>query len=137
MNARHRALALALIFGGAFAFGAPASAVGQSIALPEPIGMASGDPGVRLVLDGNAAFLRGEVENAAADYRAALRTRPDFAVARFNLGLVEMHENSRLSGLRDMDRGIALASAHGMGRAYVGRLRALREAFASVPTADA
>lgn len=137
MNARRTALAFALAFGSALAIGAPIVAVAQSIALPEPVGMASGDPGARLVLDGNAAFLRGEIETAAADYRAALATRPDFAVARFNLGLVEMHENSRLSGLRDMDRGIALASAHGMGRAYVGRLRALRAAFAQVPAADA
>lgn len=133
MNIRRAAplLAFALVFSAV-----PRVGLAQAIALPEPVGMAS-DPGARLVLDGNAAFLHGDLGGAAADYRAALRGRPGFAVARFNLGLVEMHENSRVAGLRDMDRGIALAREGGMTRAYVGRLRALRMAFAQVPAADA
>lgn len=128
-----RTAALALAFG---TLAAPEVAAAQAIALPEPVGMA-GDPGARLVLDGNAAFLAGDLATAASDYRGALRLRPELAVARFNLGLVEVHGSARTAGIRDMDRGIALASAHRMSRAFVARLRALRSAFVAAPTADA
>lgn len=137
MTIRRAAFALATASTLAFALtAAPAPVSAQSIALPEPVGM-TGDPGAQLVLDGNAAFLHGDLETAAHDYGAALRGRPDFAVARFNLGLVEVHANARTAGIRDMDRGIALAVAHRMSPAYVRRLRALRAAFVAAPQADA
>ena len=136
MNARV-VLAALLAFGcvGSLGMG-PRPAIAQAIELPEPVGMA-GDARARLVLDGNAAFLQGDLTAAARDYRRALRAKPDFAVARFNLGLVEIHANAQAAGLRDMDRGIALATAHGMSRAYVARLRALRAGFVRAPQADA
>lgn len=135
MNARTIRLAL-IVFGLASAIARPSGAAAQTIALPEPVGM-RGQPSARLVLDGNAAFLQGDLATATADYRRALRAKPDLAVARFNLGLVELHANARAAGLRDMDRGIALAVAHGMSYAYVARLRALRAGFVQAPHADA
>lgn len=114
----------------------PATAVvAQNMALPEPVGM-QGNPAAAIVLDGNAAFLHGDLRGAAADYREALRRKPDFAVATFNLGLVEAHQGHRDDALRDMDRGIALARQHGMGSTYVTRLRAMRDAFISAPVAS-
>ncbi len=100
----------------------------QSMQLPEPVGM-DGDPAARLVLSGNSAFLQGDLAAADADYRAALRRKPDFAVATFDLGLVEIHEGRRMPGLAHLDRGIALAREHGMATSYIARLRALRNAF--------
>lgn len=130
-----RAAAFALAAFASFALAAgPAPA--QGISLPEPVGMA-GDPSARLVLDGNAAFLGGDLATAAKDYRSALRAKPNFAVARFNLGLVEIHANAKDTGLHDMDRGIALAVKAGMSRTYVARLRALRAGFVQAPQADA
>lgn len=108
----------------------------QSISLPEPVGMA-GQPTAKLVLDGNAAFLSGDLATAARDYRRALRAKPDFAVARFNLGLVEIHANAQTAGLHDMDRGIVLARQNGMSSAFVAKLRALRAGFVRAPQADA
>ncbi|GAC1395921.1 MAG: hypothetical protein NVS3B17_12930 [Vulcanimicrobiaceae bacterium] len=96
--------------------------------MPEPVGMA-GDPSARLVLVGNDAFLHGDLASAARDYRAALAKKPDFAVATFNLGIVEVHVGRTAQGTRDMDRGIALATRHGMTTRYVAKLRALRAAF--------
>ncbi|GAC1308090.1 MAG: hypothetical protein NVSMB21_12960 [Vulcanimicrobiaceae bacterium] len=136
MNARVvLAALLAVLSVGSLGAGTPPAGA-QSIALPEPVGMA-GDAAARLVLDGNAAFLHGDLTTAARDYRQALRAKPDLAVARFNLGLVELHANAQRAGARDMDRGIALATAHGMSRAYVARLRALRAGFVRAPQADA
>lgn len=111
-----------------------AAGLAQDMQLPEPIGM-DGDPAARIVLDGNAAFMQGDLQAADRDYRKALRRKPDFAVATFNLGLVELHEGQRPRGLADMDRGIALAREHNMSSAYVARLRALRAAFAAQPVA--
>jgi hypothetical protein len=108
--------------------GLSVAAAAQDMALPEPVGM-DGDPGARGVLAGNAAFLHGDLTTAARDYRAALARKPDFAIASFNLGLVEVHQGQRSRGLADMDRGIALASEHGMSSAVISRLRALRAAF--------
>lgn len=130
---RNAVLALACLAG---VVGTSAAAVAQAISLPEPVGMA-GQPSAKLVLDGNAAFLQGDLTTAARDYRGALREKPDFAVARFNLGLVEIHANAKTAGLHDMDRGIALAAKNGMSRAYVARLRALRAGFVGAPQADA
>jgi hypothetical protein len=107
-----------------------AGGAAQDLSLPQPVGM-DGDPVARIVLDGNAAFVHGDLHAAADDYRAALGRKPNFAVARFNLGLVEMHTGQSTRGLRDMDRGIDLAAAHGMTAAFVARLRQLRRAFAS------
>jgi hypothetical protein len=119
----HRGLiTVALVVGLAGAAGA------QELALPEPLGM-DGDPAARRVLDGNTAFLHGDLKTAAGDYRAALARKPGFAIASFNLGLVEMHQGQRSRGLADMDRGITLATEHGMPSATVSRLRALRAAF--------
>ena len=97
----------------------------------------AGDRDAALVVAGNAAFRTGRFAVAAHDYARALAHKPDFAVARFNLGLLEAHTGAGAAGLRDMDRGISLAEAHGMSRAFTARLRALRAAFARVPTADA
>jgi tetratricopeptide (TPR) repeat protein len=99
---------------------------------PVPVGM-DGNPVARIVLDGNAAFLRGDLHQAAIDYHRALERKPDFAVASFNLGLVEAHRGERARGLADMDRGIALAASHRMAVPFVNRLRALRRAFAAQP----
>ena len=112
--------------------GLPRAADAQDLSLPAPVGMA-GDPAARLVLDGNAAFRNGDLPTAAADYRRALTRKPDFAVATFDLGLVEIHAGKRVAGLAHMDRGIALARAHGMSARDVGRLRSLRDAFSSQP----
>ncbi len=109
---------------------APAAA--QDLSLPEPVGM-DGNPAARLVLDGNAAFVHGDLQRAAADYHAALARIPSFAIAMFNLGLVEIHEGNRGAGLADMDRGIALAGAHRMSARDIARLRSLRAAFAQQP----
>ena len=111
------------------------AAFAQNLTLPEPVGM-QGDPAAATVLAGNTAFLHGDLHGAADDYRAALRRKPDFAVASFNLGLVEVHQGRRDAGLRDMNRGISLANAHGMSPGYVSRLRALRDAFVSTPVAS-
>jgi hypothetical protein len=104
----------------------------QDISLPEPVGM-DGQPAARMVLSGNTAFLHGDLADAERDYRAALVRIPDFAVAAFNLGMVQVHEGQRAAGLKNMDRGIRLAIAHGMSAPYVTRLRSLREAFADAP----
>ena len=119
----------------AFCAAVAGAAFAQSLALPEPVGM-EGDPAAATVLQGNAAFLHGDLRAAAGDYRKALRRKPDFAVATFNLGLVEEHQGRRDAGLRDMNRGISLAMQHGMGSRYVARLRALRDAFVSTPVAS-
>jgi hypothetical protein len=100
----------------------------QTIDLPVPVGM-DGDPAARSVTDGNAAFLNGDLRSAASLYRAALRRKHDFAIATFNLGLVEMHTGDAKRGLRDMDRGIALARRHGMSEPDIARLRSLRAGF--------
>jgi hypothetical protein len=121
-NVRRGLLAAILVAGLAGA------AAAQDMTLPVPIGM-DGDPAARMVLDGNAAFLHGDLTAASGDYRAALARKPDFAIASFNLGLVEVHQGQRSRGIADMDRGIALASAHGMSHATISRLRALRAAF--------
>lgn len=105
----------------------------QTLALPEPVGM-NGDPAARLVLDGNAAFASDDLLAAAQDYSRALRRKPDFAVATFNLGLVELHQGKRAAGLAHMERGIGLATRNGMPPAYVRRLRALRDAFTAQST---
>jgi hypothetical protein len=70
----------------------------------------NGNPAAQMVLDGNNAFLHGDLHEAAKEYRAALIRVPDFAIAAFNLGLVEAHEGLRDHGLADMERGIALAA---------------------------
>ncbi len=104
------------------------SASAQSMDLPSPVGMA-GDPAALMVANGNTAFLHGDLRGAAGYYRAALRRKNDFAIASFNLGLVEMHTGAKTRGIADMDRGIDLATQHGMSARDVGRLRALRSAF--------
>jgi hypothetical protein len=114
-----------------FMLSGPAICGAQSpMQLPEPVGM-DGDPAAQLVLAGNRAFLHGQLHTAHLDYRAALRRKPDFAVAAFNLGLVEVHEGQRTRGLGDMDRGISLADQHRMNPTFVAHLRALRAAFAA------
>jgi hypothetical protein len=100
----------------------------QTMDLPVPVGM-DGDPAARSVIDGNAAFLNGDLRGAASLYRKALRRKHDFAIATFNLGLVEMHTGDATRGLRDMSRGIVLATQHGMSPADIARLRELRAAF--------
>ncbi len=107
---------------------AATAASAQTMALPAPVGM-DGDPAASIVLAGNAAFLHGDLAGAARSYRAALVRKPDFAIARFNLGLVEMHRGRTTNGLHDMDRGISLAQRHGMSSGDVARLRSLRAAF--------
>ncbi len=105
-------------------------ATAADIELPTPVGM-DGDPAARMVIDGNAAFLHGDLSGAAADYRRALGRKSDFAIATFNLGLVEMHTGNQAQGLRDMDRGIELAERHGMSGRDIARLRTLRSSFTS------
>jgi hypothetical protein len=100
----------------------------QSMDLPAPVGMA-GDPAALLVENGNTAFLHGDLHGAAAYYREALERKSDFAIATFNLGLVEMHTGREARGVADMNRGIDLATQHGMSPRDVGRLRTLRSAF--------
>lgn len=100
----------------------------QSIELPTPVGM-NGDPAAQMVIDGNAAFLHGDLSGAAKEYRSALGRKNDFAIATFNLGLVEMHTGNGARGMRDMDRGIELAVRHGMSERDIARLRALRSSF--------
>ena len=111
------------------ALAAPNPALAQAMQLPVPVGM-GGDPAAQIVLAGNAAFLRGDLAGAARSYRAALARKPDFAIATFNLGLVEMHRGQSANGMRDMDRGISLARRHAMSSRDIARLRALRAAFA-------
>jgi hypothetical protein len=103
-------------------------AAAQSMDLPTPVGM-DGDPAARMVEDGNTAFLHGDLRGAAAYYHEALQRKSDFAIATFNLGLVEMHTGAEARGIADMDRGIDLATQHGMSPRDVGRLRTLRSAF--------
>ncbi len=124
---KSRAVVLSVLI--AFA-AAVADAGAQDLSLPEPVGM-TGDPAAAFVLDGNAAFLHGRLATAKRDYELALVHKRDFAVARFNLGLVEVHDGHRTLGLDDMSRGIALARRHGMSSAYVARLIALRSAFSA------
>lgn len=100
----------------------------QSMDLPTPVGM-DGDPAALMVTHGNAAFLHGDLRGAATFYRQALQRKSDFAIATFNLGLVEMHTGDRTRGVADMNRGIALATRHGMSDSDVARLRELRSAF--------
>ena len=121
-----RSLALAFSLALVAADGGFASA--QSMELPVPVGM-DGDPSARMVIDGNTAFLHGDLGGATKEYRRALGRKSDFAIATFNLGLVEMHTHAEAQGLRDMDRGIALATQHGMSERDVARLRALRSSF--------
>jgi hypothetical protein len=129
MNAIARCLLALVIVIGATAHRGDA----QMLALPEPVGM-NGDPAARSVLAGNSAFESGDLTAAAGDYAAALRRKPDFAVATFNLGLVEIHQGKRAAGLAHMERGIGLATRNGMSPAYVRRLRALRDAFTTQST---
>ena len=103
-------------------------AAAQNMELPTPVGM-DGDPAALMAENGNTAFLHGDLRGAAADYREALQRKSDFAIATFNLGLVEMHTGAEARGIADMDRGIDLATQHGMSARDVGRLRALRSAF--------
>ena len=105
-------------------------AAAADIALPTPVGM-NGDPAAQMVLDGNAAFLHGDLSGATKYYRAALGRKSDFAIATFNLGLVEMHTGSEAQGYRDMDRGIALAVRNGMSERDIARLRTLRSSFST------
>ncbi len=104
-------------------------AAADDLTLPAPVGM-SGDPSAALVVAGNSAFLHGDLVTAARDYRSALARKPDFAIASFDLGLVEMHAGRPDLGRADMDRGIRLAQRHGMSTRVIARLRALRAAFA-------
>ncbi len=128
MNARTVTLAILIASAGFVR-----AAVAQDLSLPEPVGM-SGDPAATLVLDGNAAFLHGDLATAKRDYELAIVHKHDFAVARFNLGIVEAHGGHRTLGLSDMSQGIALARRHGMSSAYVARLVALRSAFSAENT---
>jgi len=54
-------------------------------------------PGGDLVLLGNKHYLRGNVEEARADYRKAVAARPDDARAHYNLGVV-LFETADLDG---------------------------------------
>lgn len=126
MNRKRNLSSSVLAF--AFVAGLAATAFAQSMALPEPVGM-DGDPAASDVLQGNAAFLHGDLRGAAASYRKALARKHDFAIATFNLGLVEMHTGNAAAGRSDMDRGIEIATQHGMSARDIGRLRELRAAF--------
>ena len=117
-------------------FSARTGARAENTGLPEPVGMA-GDLSANLVLAGNHAFLHGDLATAKRDYRAALEIHPAFAVAEFNLGLVEAHAGAQKQGLADMDRGIAFARKNGMAARYVTKLRALRAAFTAADTKSA
>ena len=123
-GARSFFFALAFVFATALCGFASA----QDMELPAPVGMA-GDPAALMVENGNAAFLHGDLHRAAALYREALQRKNDFAIATFNLGLVEMHTGATTRGVADMDRGIDLATRHGMSAHDVSRLRTLRRAF--------
>jgi len=95
------------------------------VQLPVTVGMSGPIPAI--IVQGNAAYARGDLAAAKGAYEQAVALQSDVAVAVFNLGVVHLRRGDRTRGHAEMDRGFALAAAHGMGSSTLEQMRSIRD----------
>lgn len=81
---------------------------GPVVQLPATVGM--GGPIPAIIVQGNAAYARGDLAAAQGAYERAVALQSDVAVAVFNLGVVHLRRGDRARGREEMGRGLALAT---------------------------
>jgi tetratricopeptide (TPR) repeat protein len=62
--------------------------------------------------NGNAAFARGQFDDASLNYRKAIQKKPDFGEAYYRAGLSELKQNKAAEALQDLQQAVRLMPAN-------------------------
>jgi len=83
-----------------------------AVAIPLVLALSGCHSATSYLEKGNAAFARGQFDDASLNYRKAIQKKSDFGEAYYRAGLAELKQNKAAEALQDLQQAVRLMPAN-------------------------